>query len=327
MKRNFFINFFLIFFSIIFTFIIVEIFLKINNKNNQKIIPLDLNEPIVNKFDKELGWKLQKGVYYYESFGTEKKNFTITITENEYRKSADEIKKKKDIIFLGGSITFGFGVNDNETFVSNINKKIQNYNFKNYGTGGYGTYQSYLLLERILKNNKNIDHIFAIYNKDHEIRNVGNEEWLGILTKFSKRGYLKLPYARLDKNGNLIRKKPIKYIELPLSDNLLTVNKIEKNIMRLIFFLNSSNAELTTIKIFDKMNELSKQNNVKLTVLSLSGELNQNYKNFFKKNDITQIECNLPISEPYVIKGDGHPNELGHKQIANCILDQFSKVL
>mgnify|MGYP006452056793 CR=1 FL=1 len=52
---------------------------------------------------------------------------------------------------MGGSVTLGWGINDEQTFTSQIQDKIDDYEVKNFSSGGYGTYQSFLRLENILK--------------------------------------------------------------------------------------------------------------------------------------------------------------------------------
>ena len=49
---------------------------------------------------------------------------------------------------IGGSFSLGWGVNDEDTFSSKLQKKYTNFKVYNFGQGGYGSVQSLLLLER-----------------------------------------------------------------------------------------------------------------------------------------------------------------------------------
>ena len=66
------------------------------------------------------------------------------------------------------------------------------------------------------------------------------------------------------------------------------------------------------------MNDLSKQNNSKFIVLNLQSNIKE-YEDFFKKNDINFVDCNLLLNENYLIKGDYHPNDKAHSVYSECI--------
>ena len=323
MKKVFFFNSLIILISILFSFIVIEFFLRINNNEIKEKFDED-NTKKINQFNEKIGWDLKPGKYLIKYNPKFENKFQISITDEKYRFSGNVNQNNDDIIILGGSVTLGFGVNDDETFSYLIQKKLSKFNIKNYAAGGYSTYQSFLKLEEILKKKNKIKFIFAIYNVDHEIRNIGNEEWLKILTKYSSKGYLYVPFASLDKNGELKRFKPIKYIRLPFSDKLLIINKIEKAFMRLFFYYKKSNQKLTTLKIFEEMHNLAKKNESELIIISLSGNVDNLYRKFFDENQIKNIICQIPYNDKYIIKGDAHPNKEGHNLFGDCILNELT---
>ena len=71
-------------------------------------------------------------------------------------------------------------------------------------------------------------------------------------------------------------------------------------------------------QIFLNMNDLSKQNNSKFIVLNLQSNIKE-YEDFFKKNDINFVDCNLLLSENYLTKGHYHPNDKAHSVYSECI--------
>ena len=93
---------------------------------------------------------------------------------------------------------------------------------------GYGGFQSLLLLEKIFNNNKDIELVIYGYTPHHEVRNVAAGPWMYLLNFFSARGFVKLPYASIDKKNNLVRNKPIKYINLPFGYKSALIAKLEK---------------------------------------------------------------------------------------------------
>ena len=80
------------------------------------------------------------------------------ITINSYNlrgKKISKIKEKKRIICLGGSQTFGWGVNDEETYPYLLEQKFkkQNKNIEviNAGIPGHSSYQGRIIIEKIIK--------------------------------------------------------------------------------------------------------------------------------------------------------------------------------
>jgi len=164
------------------------------------------------------------------------------------------------------------------------------------------------------------------YFPHHSIRNIGSEFWLRTLNKYSKRGYVSLPYASVSDDGNLTRKDPITYIRIPFMDNLSISNKIAKRIMRLKLKDNEENALKVTNVIFHDLKQMLDKKNIKLIVLDLAekkGALDPFLGNF-SENNIKVVNCNLKQGDNLIIKGDGHPNELMHLLYSECILNKFN---
>lgn len=49
-----------------------------------------------------------------------------------------------------------------------------------------------------------------------------------------------------------------------------------------------------------------------------------NIRNFLKKITVDHINCYFPEGKEYGVEGEGHPNEIGHKLVSECIYDQLS---
>ena len=256
-------NILLIFFSSIFSLLLIEGGLRINGVNPWKYLKIK-EQPTVNKNDDVIGWIPKPGNYIFKPYSPKGKNFKFSILKDGTRYSGNTKNNKKEIILLGGSVTQGWAVDDKETFAWILQKKLQDYDIKNYGVSGYGTFQSYLTLERILKKKNKVEYIIYSYIQPHAFRNIGNENWLKVLTKFSPRKEVFFPFASLNKNGELIKNKPISYIKLPLREKLSLVNKIEKRIMKIKMYSKNKDEILITKKIIEKMIDLAKKITVNL---------------------------------------------------------------
>jgi hypothetical protein len=108
----------------------------------------DLLDPGLIRYDKTLGWKLTprwQGNHrhrdFLASYQTNRYGF-----RGEFPRLGDHDGRR--VAFLGDSFTFGFGVNDHETFVHRLNEKATGDQYLNFAVPGYSTDQQYLLLRR-----------------------------------------------------------------------------------------------------------------------------------------------------------------------------------
>ncbi len=104
------------------------------------------------------------------------KKLKITIDENGYRKTSNKSEfKGSPIIFFGCSYTFGYGLNDNETFPWLISKltKRKTYNIAYHG---YGPQHMLLALKskEIKTKVPKADTIVYIFISDHVVRPLGH---------------------------------------------------------------------------------------------------------------------------------------------------------
>lgn len=102
--------------------------------------------------DNEFGIRLNEGVFTLTLNNAVK--FTATHQSNGERKTPGSVKSDApEILFLGCSFTYGYGVNDEETFPAIIQKKHEYWSIRNAAVVGYGTTQHLLQLrERLDKN-------------------------------------------------------------------------------------------------------------------------------------------------------------------------------
>ena len=338
MKKNVIKNFALIVSSIFISLIIIELLLRAFGFHAWKYREQELKEPTTNEYHAILGWKPKEGVYDFPPYTKDGDYTKFTILKNGNRYSGDGPNNiKGDVVFIGGSYTQGWAVNDEETFPYLIQKKLSNFSVKNYGVGAYGSFQSFLMLEEILKKNKNVKLVIYCYIWHHEARNYGNATWIQGLNKTKPLYHVALPYARLDKNNNLIRHKPIKYFKLPLREYSVLITKIEKKIMRArLFSLNIDETKITQ-KIIHEMKLLAEKNGSEFAFVNLyppsesmriSGASHLiPYNKFAKENKIKLINCGYELPDEYRVDGDGHPNNKAHIMYTDCIYNGVKNLL
>jgi lysophospholipase L1-like esterase len=101
-----------------------------------------LKNPLkVTQFDTELGWS--------NIPNSSIKHNGIVYSANSLGWRSSEINwNRKRITLIGDSVTFGTGVNDNETVSHYLEEKLKKYQSLNLGVPGYGIDQSYLNLKK-----------------------------------------------------------------------------------------------------------------------------------------------------------------------------------
>lgn len=102
--------------------------------------------------DKTFGIRLNEGVFTLTL--NDAIEFTATHQANGERKvPGSELSDNPEILFLGCSFTYGYGVNDDETFPAIVQKKHKDWRISNAAVVGYGTTQHLLQLRERLEQN------------------------------------------------------------------------------------------------------------------------------------------------------------------------------
>jgi lysophospholipase L1-like esterase len=96
-------------------------------------------------YDETLGWSHrpgQRGRFEYEDFSVEVAINSVGLRDTEY--SLKRVPGKKRMLLLGDSLTWGFGVEQNESFGEVLEQRHPDWEIINGGVSGYGTDQEYL---------------------------------------------------------------------------------------------------------------------------------------------------------------------------------------
>lgn len=127
--------------------------------------------------DSLLGIKLNPGQYKI----TLNDSLTFIATHNSNNKRVIpfthiDTVEIPTIHFFGCSFTYGYGVNDEETFASLTQKQFPQYRVLNHGVIGYGTVQSLLMLQKQVEI-KQGDIVVLCFSSVHFDRNVLNQKY------------------------------------------------------------------------------------------------------------------------------------------------------
>ena len=328
--RNIIKNFILTIVSVIIISFLLEGFIRFVLKDKPRgKDKVELKEqPISFIQDEILGWKPKTGNFKFEPWSKNGNTTKLTNLEDGRRFTGKNQEKRK-VIFIGGSLTQGWAVDDSESFVWLLQEKKKDFNFINYGVGGYGGVQSLLKLKEISSNIDNINYIIYGFIPHHEVRNIASGSWMYQLNKASRgtEGKLLLPYASI-KNDKLKIHKPKEYLKLPLGNISAFISKIEKRILKISSLKRSFDETKISQEIILEMKGIADKKNAKFILLSLNklpDEKRAEYDKFFNKKNIQNINCYFLEGEKYAVEGEGHPNAASHKIVSDCIYRKLFK--
>jgi len=283
-----------------------------------------------------LGWRAKEGSYLLHPANPKGKQIYFTIGKDGQRKTGENNGGVDgEILVIGGSFSQGWGVNDEDTFSSKLQKKYTNFKVYNFGQGGYGSVQSLLLLEKQIPKMKSPKLVIYGFIEHHEYRNAARSQWLRTLAKYSRLGTVNTPYGLIGKNNKLIIYPPIGYINLPLREVSALITLFEKAYMKNIstkeFPRDSQRKKqqkLVTEETVLQMKEISNKFDADfvLVILDWSNRLTKDqYEIFFKRNKIKFVNCSIPLIDEMVLLGDYHPSKKAHTYYNECLVDYIKK--
>jgi len=299
----------------------VELVLRHRGHKPWQIQKLD-KEPVVHSFDTTLGWKNKPGNHRIPLKPDEPDSKEIAFTITPLGTRASGVKHPaadKKFLIIGGSYAQGWEVSDSETFAWKLQSRLPDWEIHNYGTGGFSSYQSLLMMERLLKEYSPTLVTYS-FSFEHVHRNEDPIRWLSILNRYSKRGQLNMPYALLGPDGELVRKPNIQFSTWPLRENLALVKYLEDKYIKWATERPQSEWGKLTQRIFLEMRDLAASHNTRFLV-SLVGEFStfkQGFLDFFTNNSIEHVDCAYPFTNEY-IAGLDHPNGKMNSLWADCI--------
>jgi hypothetical protein len=280
---------------------------------NPAAAELHSNEPTVHEPDAVLGWRNQPGHYAYPAYPPGTGTIVMTFLADS-RRSSGAVPRPggRRVVLLGCSFTQGWAISDDETCAWQLQRRFPDIEFINYGTGGYGTYQALLMLERYFERNPAAPPALVVYGfiDAHEARNVAPWWWLKGLAQQARRGHVRLPYATLDRRGALARHPPEGYPQWPGERRLALVRFTADFSMRLKTFVRRKQRREVTERLLLEMRRLCAARGSALLVplLNSSGDYRRHYTAFLQQHGIAWLDCTRELTPHFTVPGEGHPN-------------------
>src|SRR5262245_31929003 len=133
-------------------------------------IPMPIHEPYAG-----LGWRSKEGRFVWPGYGRDRgREIVMTFWDDGLRATAARrTLGRPQILIIGCSITQGWALTDEETYPWRLQAEFPDYEILNFGTAGYGTYQSLLALESYLaRAETNPALVIYALIEHHEVRNI-----------------------------------------------------------------------------------------------------------------------------------------------------------
>jgi hypothetical protein len=302
--------------SILGTLVAVEAFLRLGaGIQPWQNYPIP-GEPVIHQSDPVMGWRNKPGECVFSLAGRSSSLVKMSFGSDGSRATciSRQAGERKIIAVVGCSLTQGWTISDSETYAWKLQARFPDWEVYNYGTGGYGTYQSLLRLEELFSKPGPLPEM-VIYGfaSFHEDRNVAPWYWLRLLSKFSHRGQVAAPYCDLDPStGRLRRHPPEAYPAWPLDRSLATVVVAEEAFARFQSRLRVSQRRAVTEQLLLEMSRVCREKGVRFLLALLAQEPGTtDYHSFLDQQQIPYADCLHPgFGTPEFTSGDGHPNGL-----------------
>ncbi len=316
-------------FPILLSVTTAEVALRVAGYKPWQIENVDVAvEPKGNFFtkDSELGYKHLPGKFKVTlngnySFNATHLNNSLRITHplNTYNQSSTN---KPEIWILGCSFTYGWSLNDHETYAWLLQSKLPQYEIVNFGVNGYGTLHSFIQFKEALKQGNKPKIAVIAYAGFHDRRNTLLRARRKQMSAWNKLGILLQPDARLDgKNNFTYSMTKLEYDEWPLMRVSALVNFLEVNYNQFEEGLYKSHD--VSKAIIEEFNRLAEANGVKLVVAGINAGSAKMLKELSQEGIATvDISVDLKIPANNNLPHDLHPSAIANRQYADK-LDGF----
>ena len=282
------------------------------------------DEASYHQVDADLGWIDRPGQYDLAG-GLRKDPFRYTIwcggrrataTLNKPSACSGQAGGLSNVMFFGDSYVFGYGLSDAETMPWMVQARHPELEVTNFGTPGYGTYQSYLAIKRAVQQPA---FVFYLLNGFHEGRNAGETSWLRVVRQ-PPSGFF-YPYVAL-KHGNIEEKRSPGEMVWALARRLRTVALIEDYSEIARAYPRVRKKQQATDVLLKKMNESVTSSHGRFAVILFDLDQKQrvHYRELLSSNHISYLDCDRPeLTDRRLRLPDGHPSEKLNALLAGWI--------
>lgn len=266
---------------------------------------------------------------------------TFTHLDSGRRKTfKSRVEKLPEIWFMGCSYTYGYNLDDKETYPYLIDSAINKYHFINMGCPGDGTLHQYLRLKKHLSKTTNFPSAVIVnYVAFSNPRNCMNPIYKQTLRdayyalresrfydKVKNKTFCKFPFINPKDTMGIVSYMSLNSImgsEFPLIRHSAFANTINNSINN--FLSNPDKEKEISFGILKQISNLCKKNNINYFVSYLEPQgTNSNLLTYCRANQISTINLSINFEDKnlFNIPGDSfHPNANANRIIMRKFLD------
>lgn len=315
--------------GIIFPLSGFELYLRSINYPTQKCNSINIPpENYIAKYDPKLGWRYILGITFQQKPQKNYPAYSVNINQEGFRTLHlfDMTDRSKPVImFIGDSITFGHGIEFQDTFVYKIKTlfgdKIE---VINMGVQGFGTDQAFLYLKEKIDVYKPIMVVY-LYAWDQPNRNINYDrtqllpcnKFVGTKPLFSLT------------NGTLYLKHKPKEVSKYHKIKILTL--IDTILKKIPEKANSDYKYDLTSQLIKEMRDFVENKGIPLIILNYPADENEDVRQVLTEKKEYYLDLKPFYDENnsfyFVSKTDTHPSSLFHSLIADKFYTKFKYLI
>jgi hypothetical protein len=280
------------------------------------------NEPGMHEPDPVLGWRNQPGSYAFPGYAPGSPEVRMSYLSDGsrstgYRGAGGEPR----VALVGDSFVQGWGLSDRSTLAWMLQERYRHLHVLNYGTGGYSTYQTLLLLEQVLAETPRPEWVLYGFILPQETRSVAPPEWLEQLARAAREGIAAVPFADLDREGRLLRHPPQAYPRWPGRERLALVALAQSLWARARAGRRPERARSVALRLLEEMDALCASQGARFVVVFLwvPRAALRAYEGHLERRRIRSVDCRHPVTADLIIPFEGHPNEELNRRWTECL--------
>ncbi len=335
-------NFVLTIITFILSLLVVELFFRV-------FYPINMQSWYAERINENNFYTLKKN--YVHKIDRWNSRYYAKYTFGEYRNRVTQpLKNKGDkILILGDSFTFGLYLKDKDTYINKLQNEFSQYNFINSSVPGWSLEDYYLFTKNYCKT-INPKKIIVILN-DGDLARIREPAIRKSSKSLKEKNFIYRVLIENVMTVAFLRDKIYKINEIFAGEKKFSLKKPQKKIQGTsIEFDKMTSQEIVNDaeKIFLDLKFVSDECNALLYIINLgwTKEKNEddifndpgqifikNNKHFFKNNLINFYNNSKLLkdvhlnNQKFIIKNEGHPNEIGSEKIFESLSVHFNEIL
>ena len=223
-----------------------------------------------------------------------------------------------EIWIFGDSVTYGWSVNDGESYPWLLHERLPEYRVVNFGVGGYGTVHALIQLREALTQQQPPKLAIIAYASWHDPRNTLIRARRKMLLSASHLGPLNHPYARLAEDVKVqIVSDTLEYRAFPLMRYSAFMHAVEQTYNA--YEERRTRSHDITKLLMKEIIELCKARGINVIIAGLTSDATtSDLLSYCDSQGAKTININvdLTIKENTNLPFDSHPSAAAHRQYA-----------